>query len=77
MRKKVTNEEVSKVIGEMAEKIRSEMDYDFRVAYGQMGIAENDLVASLNEEQRVLYDDFCQKREAFYNIASEIYKRKF
>ena len=77
MRKKVTNEEVGKVIGEMAEKIRSEMDYDFRVAYGQMGIAENDLVASLSKEQRVLYDDFCQKRETFYNIASEIYIRKF
>ena len=77
MKKKITNEEVGKVIGELADKIRSDMDYDFRVAYGQMGVAENDLVSTFNENQLKLYKDFCEKREAFFSIASEIYQRKF
>ncbi len=76
MKKKVTNEEVGLVLGKLADKIRSEMDYDFRVAYGQMGLAENELVSTFDEKQKELYNDFCQKREAFYDIASEIYKRK-
>ncbi|MBE7083468.1 MAG: hypothetical protein E7373_02545 [Clostridiales bacterium] len=76
MRKKVTNEEVAKTIGELADKIRSEMDFDFRVAYGQMCLAENDLSYTFNEEQKKLYKDFCEKREAFYALASDMYKRK-
>lgn len=77
MKKKITNEEIGNAIGKMAEKIRDEMDYDFRVAQSQMWIAENDLVESLDEKQRKLYDDFYKKREKFYYIASELYKRKF
>ena len=76
MNKKITNEEVCKVIGELADKIRSEMDFDFRVAYGQMGIAENDLVDTFDENQKKLYKDFCEKRETFYNLAKEMYERK-
>ena len=76
MKKKITNEEVGKVIGELADKIRSEMDFDFRVAYGQMGIAENDLVDTFDEKQKKLYKDFCEKRETFYNLAKEMYERK-
>ena len=53
----MTTEEVGKVIGELADKIRSEMDFDFRVAYGQMGIAENDLVDTFDENQKKLYKD--------------------
>ena len=62
MKKKVTNEEVGKAIGKMAEAVRSEMDYDLRVAESQMAIAEIDLVSSLNEEQKKLYDNFCKKK---------------
>ena len=76
MKKKITNEEVGKVLGELADKIRSEMDFDFRVAYGQMGIAENDLVDTFDENQKKLYKDFCEKRETFYNLAKEMYERK-
>ncbi len=53
------------------------MDYDYRVAFGQMGIAEKILVNSFDDNQMKLYKDFCEKREAFYIIASEIYQRKF
>ena len=77
MKKKVDNEQVEKFIAMMAEKIRDEMDYDFRVAQGQMYIAENDLVDSLNENQYKLYKDYAQKREAFFAIARELYERKY
>ena len=77
MKKKVTNDDVAKVIGKLADEIRSDLDYDFRVAQSQMALAENDLVETLDEKQKALYDDFCQKREKFFAIAKELYKRKF
>ncbi|MBO5411456.1 MAG: hypothetical protein J6A38_00005 [Clostridia bacterium] len=77
MKKKFTNEEVGEAIGKIAENIREEMDYDFRVAQSQMWIAENDLVDSLNENQYTLYHDYAEKRNLFYKIAEELYQRKF
>lgn len=77
MKKKVTNEEVGEAIGKIAEKIRDEMDYEFRVAQSQMWIAENDLVDALTEDQHELYRDYNEKREYFYKIAKELYQRKF
>ena len=77
MKKKVTNEEVGQVIGEMAEKIRSDMDYEFRVAQSQMWMAENDLVDVLNENQHDAYRNYAEKRETFFKIAAELYQRKF
>ena len=77
MKKKFTNEEVGQMIGKMAEKIRDEMDYEFRVAQSQMWIAENDLVNALTEEQYKLYKDYSEKKDYFYKIAKELYTRKF
>ena len=77
MKRKVTNEEVGEAIGKIAEKIRDDMDYELRVAQSQMWIAENDLVDALTEDQHELYRDYSEKREYFYKIASELYKRKF
>ena len=77
MRKKVTNEEVGQIISELAEQVRDKMDYEFRVAQSQMWIAENDLVDCLDEKQMALYNDYREKREAFFSIASEMYQRKF
>ena len=77
MKKKVTNEEVGEVIGQIADKIRSDMDYAFRVAQSQMWIAENDLVDALDEKQYQLYKDYSEKREAFFRLAKEMYQRKF
>lgn len=76
MKKKITNEEVASILGKIAEDIRDDLDYDFRVAQSQMWIAENDLVDSLNEQQKKLYDDFSEKRNTFFKIASELYQRK-
>ena len=76
MKKKFTNEEVGQAIGKIAEEIRSDMDYEFRVAQSQMWIAENDLVDSLNESQHQLYLDYSEKRNTFFKIAKELYERK-
>jgi hypothetical protein len=77
MKKKFTDEEIGQIIGKVAEKSREEMDFDFRVAESQMQLAENELAESLNEEQLKLYKSFCEKRKVFYEIASEIFERKF
>lgn len=76
MQKKVTNEEVGQIIGKVAEKVRSDMDYEFRVAQSQMWIAENDLIDALDEKQYGLYKDYSEKREAFFKIAKELYERE-
>ena len=77
MKKKVTNEEVGEIIDKIAEKVRSDMDYEFRVAQSQMWIAENDLVDALDEKQHDLYREYSEKRETFFRIANELYERKF
>ncbi len=77
MKKKITNEEVGQVIGEIAKQIRDKLDYEYRVAESQMWIAENDLVDSLKESQHDLYRAYCEKRNAFFKIAKEVYQRKF
>ena len=77
MKKKFTNEEVGEIIGRLADKIRSDMDYDFRVALSQMQHAEKDLASTLNENQLELYKDFCEKRAKFEEIAESLYERKF
>ncbi len=77
MKKKVTDEEIGQIMGKIAEKIRSDMDYEFRVAQSQMWIAENDLVNALDEDQREVYNDYAKKRETFFKIAQELYTRKF
>ncbi len=78
MRKKVTNDDIGQAIGKIAEKIRDNMDYQFRVAQSQMWIAENDLIDSLEtDEQKKLYLEFAEKKNEFFRIAKEIYERKF
>ena len=77
MKKKVTNEEVGEILGKIAEKVRDDMDYEFRVAQSQMWIAENDLVDALTEDQHEVYRNYNEKRNVFFQIAKELYERKF
>ena len=77
MRKKITNKQIGEVIGKMAEQLREELEYEFIERKHQMGLAENELYLTLDKEQRKLFDKFLQKREEFYDIAKEIYKRIF
>ena len=74
--KRFTKEEVKDYISDLAQQVKDEMDYDYRVAQSQMDIAENDLVNTLNEEQLKLYKIFCEKRKTFRDIAREMYERK-
>ena len=77
MKKKFTNEEIGEAIGKIAEKIRDDFDLEFRVAESQMWIAENDLVDALTENQYELYRDYSEKRNYFFQLAKELYQRKF
>jgi hypothetical protein len=53
------------------------MDFEFRVAQSQMWIAENDLIDALEEKQYEVYRNYAEKREAFFQIAKELYQRKY
>ncbi len=77
MKKKVTDEKATEFINKVAEKVREEMDYEFRVAQSQMWIAENELVDALDEKQHEAYKNYAEKRNAFVAIAKELYQRKF
>ena len=77
MKRKVTQEEVEQILEKMAEKVRDDLDFEFRVAESQMWIAENDLVDALTEDQHELYRDYSEKRNHFFQLAKELYKRKF
>ena len=75
MRRKTANEEVKKLLKSAVDEIHQELDGGFRVAQVIMCVAEDELVKSLDENQRILYKDFCKKREIFYKKASMLYKR--
>ena len=75
MKNKITNDQVEEIIGKMAEEIRSDMDYDFRVAQSQMWIAENDLVESLDINQKKLYDEFSKNEMNFTPLQKKFTKR--
>lgn len=78
MKKKFTNDEIGQAVGKIAETIRDDMDYEFRVAQIQMWIAENDLSDCLQtDEQKKLFLDYCKKKNRFFEIAKELYQRKF
>ena len=77
MKKKATNEDVKKLIGGIVKEINEEQEKEFRLAQCLMDIAENKLIQSLNSDQRALFDEYCQKRTAYYDIAREIYVKKY
>ena len=76
MKKRATKEEQAALIGELADKIRKEMEAEFSQRQIEMWAAEAMLVASLNEEQKKLYEAFRKKREIVIEFVSEMYKRK-
>ena len=76
MRKKVTNEDVANAIRRMANELRNEIYCDLNDAEFEMTEVEKKLVKTFDEEQLKLYREFCQKRKAFYDLASQVYKLK-
>ena len=77
MKKKFTNEEIGQAIGKIAEKIRDDMDYDFRVAQSQMWIAENDLADSLDEKQKNCITIFVKREICSFKLQENSIKENF
>ena len=77
MKKKVTNEEVAKFIGEVADQLREEMDQEISVAQSHMWEAEKQLILSLSREQYELYREFAKKRDVYHQLAKKVYQRKY
>lgn len=76
MKKKITEEEVREFISKLIDKVNEEMDYTLNFVHSQMSLAENDLVDSLDEKQRALYDVYRKRREEFYDMARQMYVKK-
>ena len=76
MERRLTDEEIGKAIGSLAEKVKLEMDCELKVAKSEMMLAENELFLSLNEEQKKLFDIYRKRKEIFFDIAEQMYKRK-
>ena len=77
MKKKVTNEEVAKFIGEVADQLREEMGHELNVAQSHMWEAEKQLILSLSREQYELYREFAKKRDVYVQLAKKVYQRKY
>ncbi|MBE5736949.1 MAG: hypothetical protein E7348_00910 [Clostridiales bacterium] len=77
MKKKVTNEEVAKFIGEVADQLREEMAHELNVAQSHMWEAEKQLILSLSREQYELYREFAKKRDVYVQLAKKVYQRKY
>ena len=76
MERRLTDEEIGKAIGSLAEKVKLEMDFELKVAKTEMMFAENELFLSLNEEQKKLFNIYRKRKEIFFDIAEQMYKRK-
>ncbi len=72
-----TQEEIIKEIKEIIKEIIRLDNKRFERANKKMLIAEKKLVETFNQEQLVLYEDFCKKREKFYKAADEVYKKRY
>ena len=75
MRKRATKAEQAALIEELADKIRKEMDEEFLKRQVEMWAAEATLVASLDERQKALDEDFRKKREIVVDFVSETNKK--
>ena len=76
MKKRATKAEQAALIGDLADKIRKEMDEEFLQMQVEMWAAEATLVASLDENQKALYENFRKKREIVIDFVSELNKNK-
>ena len=77
MKKRVTKLDVQTILAGVSAQVQEEMNSDLKLLLVKMDMAENELVQSLDEKQRILYDKFFEKRKEFNSLAKEIYKKKF
>ena len=77
MENNFTKEKTQESVEKITNKVRQEVTQDFNRAQIRVWIAEKKLLNSLNEEQRKLYNEFYKQRELFYDIANELYVKRF
>ncbi len=77
MKKNITNKDVEELLKQAVKQISVEYRKNFHVSWAMMSIAEELLSKTFSEEQKKLYEDFCEKRKIFYHEASKIYKDKY
>ena len=75
MNRRKTNEKLKEFIAETSDKIREEIKEEYNVAEMQMFVAEDELVKSLDKNQKLLYEKFCLKRKEFLQVAENCYTR--
>ena len=73
MKKKPSKKEIRKIIEKIIEEAYQEREEKYNIEKCKMQEAETELVNSLDDGQRVLYDEFHQRREAFYQAAKNFF----
>ena len=76
MKKKAKNKDVEDFLRDAVEKIYDQIENDYLLASNRLDIAEHKLAQSLNQEQLALYEDFCQAKQTFIEVASQLYTKK-
>ncbi len=73
----LTAEEKKKFLFEVDNAISRLENKRFRRKKRKMDLAEKELVATFDENQMALYNEFCKKRDIFYAQADEMYFNTF
>lgn len=76
-KKKTEKKDMRDILRQILDDYHKQMNENFVTAQNQMSTAENDLADTFNEKQKELYNTYCVKRKEFYQIAEEIYERRF
>ena len=74
MRKKATNEDVARIIKQCTQEVNEEFECKLFVAESSMINAERKLIESFSEEQLVLYKQFLEKRQLYYDVVFQKHK---
>jgi len=77
MTNKIIDKELNALSVQELSENKGEIYKNYKVSEVKMKLAELKLFNSLNDEQKKLYNDFCEKREEFYKHASKKYKKRF
>ena len=75
MKKRVTNDDVAKFIGETADKVRLELENELKKALSQMWIEENEFLETLTKSQREAYYKLLEKQKIICKWQNELTKK--
>lgn len=71
MKRKVTEDEIAIFLQKCADQIKSEMDFDLRVAESRMHHSKKDLMETFDENQKKLYKQYIIDKHAYYRLIEE------